>query len=231
MIRFLSIFAILISFVLCFAPAGAQADAILDFAIQPPTGGSISYAGGAAPLTGKNITIVSVTGLGTPANDEVTLPITSGLLNFATGNLSGFDPQGWFFNGGGSLTITGAVPAIGIDNTSTPLVFNGIISSVDVYKLGTTYRVAIGAFVDDKNATLADFFGIPSGAVWTGNFNISFEALGTPPSGFTSRKVLSGDVVNHDTPVPEPSALLLVGCGVLGVLGFRNRIKAGENAK
>ncbi|HEU0049207.1 MAG TPA: hypothetical protein VFQ43_16575, partial [Nitrososphaera sp.] len=43
-----------------------QADPIIDFGLVAPTGGTISYAGGAAPLLGTNIQVDNVVGLDTP---------------------------------------------------------------------------------------------------------------------------------------------------------------------
>ena len=81
----------------------ARAGSMLDFNLDPvhPVGASISYAGGANPLVGSDLSVDSVFGLGTPLNDLSMLGLTGGLLNFQPGNLTGSDPDDWFFGGGG----------------------------------------------------------------------------------------------------------------------------------
>src|SRR5262249_57435774 len=69
---------------LCFFPmlgATAHADSILDFGIVTPTTGSISYAGGAAPLVGLGIDVDLVTGL--PSGTSAAC--VGCVLNFITG--------------------------------------------------------------------------------------------------------------------------------------------------
>ena len=90
---FLSVlFVIAISVVLSFSPGLARAAPFLLFSMDanhPPTA-SISYAGGAAPLVGVDISVDSVIGIDTPLNNGATLPFV-GALNFTTGPFIGSD--------------------------------------------------------------------------------------------------------------------------------------------
>ena len=223
-----------------------QADAILDFNLTSPTTGTISYAGGANPLVGSNISVDSVVGLGTSANDGVVRSLFGARLNFTTGNLIGFTSTTWDFSGGGSITLTGGVDLTGngIEDsgdipTGTVLLI-GAFDSAAVVKSGSSFRVAISAFTDTKNDALLAFYNLPSGPSagdLSGNFNISFFASGSPPNRFGSRVVLSGDVTNTCVGdcvgggggggIPEPASLTLVGCGFLtmGFLAQRKLLK------
>ena len=219
-----------------------RADAILDFNLTSPTTGTISYAGGANPLVGSNISVDSVVGLGTSANDGVVRSLFSARLNFTTGNLIGFTSTTWDFSGGGSISLVGGVDLNGNgieDSGDIPtgtVLLTGAFDSASVVKSGrTSFRVAISAFTDTKNDALLAFYNLPSGPTagdLSGNFNISFYASGSPPNRFGSRVVLSGDVTNTCVGdcvgggggggIPEPASLTLVGCGFL-TMGFLQR--------
>jgi hypothetical protein len=58
--------------------------------IRGKTPGAVSYAGGSTPLVGTGIPVGDVTGLGTPANNGISVPILggtfgAGTLDFKTG--------------------------------------------------------------------------------------------------------------------------------------------------
>lgn len=221
---------VITALVLSLSPVSAQAIPDLDFNIAPPSPGTISYAGGVNPLVGTDIGVDTVIGENTPANNNAVRNCIGCGLDFTTGNLTGSDATHWFFGGGGTITLTGGIDLnhdgdvadVGVDVLAGSTIFTGSFNSAEVVSESSNFRVAIAMFIDTKDPTLLDFYGLPVGIPYDGNFNISFMATGTPPDAFTSSSIKSGDIVN--IPTPEPTSLLLLGTGLVS-LGFigRNR--------
>ena len=198
----------------------------LDFTLGLLPGGTVSFAGGLAPLIGAGIDVSFVVDKDTA---NVPIPVTNGVLSFTTGPLTGFSPTEWDFGGGASssIQITGAVPAAGITDANTVLL-SGTFDLAKVIYLANPlflFNIAGAVFQDTKNPLLLDYFGIEEGTPFVGSFNLSFNtAMGQiPPSGFASTTMGSGNLFN--VPVPIPPSLLLLGTGLVGLMGLRYRRK------
>ena len=231
---------LLLALAFLLAPMMALADTVplLDFVVAPSAGASITYDGQGGPLVGQGISIVSVEGINTPFNSGVVVPIVGGLLNFTTGGLTGTTSSTWSFGGGENsfISITG-LSDVSCANVPGPqcltysengggpppiwLLFGGF-GDATVMTFGSTFKIAGASFWDYKCWELLAFYGLGDYAFepLMGNFNISFNAAGTPPGGFASTQVLSGDVVNN---VPEPGTLALLGTGLLSIAGLVRR--------
>lgn len=220
--------AIAIPLVLGLFGSSASQAASLDFGIIAPTGGTISYGGGGVPLIGSGIEVDTVVGLGTTANDNVSLTCNTCVLAFTTGGYTGSSGNIWNFSGGGSVTINGSLDF----PDTTPDIVNGTLlsgtfTSANLVDLGSgsfQFQIVAGAFTDTKHPDLLDFYGLPA-VDYVGGLNLSFEASSSlsPGTAFTSTQVLSGDVINQ--PVPVPAAVWLFGSGLLGLVGVARRKK------
>lgn len=208
---------------LTLSPVPARALSILDFDMAAPTAGSISYAGGATPLKGVNIQVDTVVGIGTPLNNLVLLPVTGGLLNFTTGNLTGFDQYHWNFGGGGpaSIVLTGGISTLGIPDNSTLLTGTVMSALVTYHADNQTFRVLDETLLDTKNDVLEKYYYGQNYPGWLGGLNLSFIANNgnPPPNAFASDLIASGDIINNQ-PIPEPATMLLLGFGLIGLAGY-----------
>jgi hypothetical protein len=144
------------------APVLATPTTSIDFNIQIPTAGTISYNGTGGPMVGTNLNVDTITGVpGAP------LACGGCLLNFHTGNLTGTTATSWTFGSGGTIQITGAFASAGIAPGST-LLSGHFISSTTVVDTGSSLKVSGGGFTDTKNPALATFYGFPAGQVFHG---------------------------------------------------------------
>jgi len=209
--------------ILVLITTATNAASVLDFGIEAPTLGTISFAGGAAPLIGTGIDVDTIVGDPTPLNSGAPITCDACILSLATGAHTG----NWNFGAGGTISIIGGVPTAGVAAGTTLL--TGSFDSAIVSDIGGSFfnfKIAGASFFDTKDETLLGYFGLPSGG-YRGGLNISFDTIGAPAVGttFNSDTLRSGDVINSPV-VPVPAAVWLFGSGLLGLVGIARRKKA-----
>jgi hypothetical protein len=201
-------------------PARAQS---LDFELNVPGSGTISYAGGAAPLIGSGIGSLDVTGLSTPANAGVKELIQGGVLDFTTGAHSSSTATSDNFSGGGTVTLKGGVSSLGIAAGTTLLSGTFVNATVSTFIGNVALTVAV--ISDHVDATLAAFYGLPGGPTWpySGGFNLTINlASGSVGNGAGfSGSGGSGDLQTF--PLPEPGSLAMAGIGLFTLGAYRLR--------
>lgn len=207
-----AVMAMATAFGLALAPA--YAIPTIDFGMVAPTGGSLSYNGGASPLVGTGIEVDNVTGLQTPLNNNVTLTCASCVLSFTTGALVS---NPWQWGGAGSISLVGGIPGLGIPGGTT--LFSGSFTSASIVQTAQGTVVNIADFTDTKDRRLTHYYGMPSGVPYHGGINLSLQlpagtTLGGAFNTANGGQLLSGDITNT---VPEPASVLLLGSGLAGV--------------
>jgi hypothetical protein len=195
----------------------ALADYQLDFTIPSFAAGSISYAGGSAPLVGSGIAVSSVASANAPLNSSVLLNCTGCVLSFTTGNLISATPGLYAFGSGGTFTLHGSIAGI----VSDADLLSGAFSATSVVLQAGILDVAAGFFSTDVNQALTDYFGLPTTPPqYSGAMGVVFAALPTKSGSFSSIGILSGNVVAS---VPEPATIVFLGTVLLGCAAIARR--------
>jgi hypothetical protein len=212
------------------APA-AFAEPVLDFAMIAPATGLISHAGGDTALVGTKISLQSVAGLGTPAQNGITRNCLNCFLDFTTGNRLSWESGYWNFGGGGDITVTGTVDLnnngmVDADD-ATGTLMSGNFGNAGILGFGSLFKIAGASTTIVLNPTLTNFYGTDvMPFTYQGGFNLSFMSMGASPTGgFSSLGMLSGDVI---AATPEPLSIALLGTALLG-WGIINRRKRANS--
>jgi hypothetical protein len=204
---------LLVACLLLASPA-AQRDAGAAFiAFTGPPGAADSFTFGAnGSLSGTaGITLASVS----PPDTGPSFGIANGLLSFAFGSPAGGNAaQGFNFQFGGSLTITGSFNG-GPQETIlsvTGQLQGGFLANIG----GSTYRPSLGTvvFVGTLAADVAAAYGTSRFVV--GDLGLTFT--GQPGGSVSAGTVAFARFQVVGAAVPEPGSAVLVGMGALLVL-------------
>jgi hypothetical protein len=200
-------FTLLLLLGLC---TSAFAVSTLDFSLGATSvSNAIDFAGGTNPLTGFQIPVLSVLGIGTPLNNGTTLPTPGYFLNFTTGGLTSGAGNTWDFSSGGTVTIT---------NGSTTLASGSFTGNPFVTELSAAFNIVGAVGIDLKNPLLLAFFGLPNTQYTFGlNDSFSIPKAVTAPGAFSSNQVFIGGAFVNTPVVSEPASLGLLGAGLLGL--------------
>jgi hypothetical protein len=214
--------------VLLVQPVVAGAQPILKFDDPTGPGGTVSYSGTPADgIVGKNIQFQSILGIDTPKNPGVEISCVGCLLNFQTGAVTQEGVPGgvgFLTQPGVAITITGAIPAVGLPAGSNILSGTFTSPSIEAIGEGLDFGLFLGSGVDTKNPALAAFFGLPP-AFQFANTAIQSDLTFTPATGAFTGIVVNADLNNtSQIVVPYPFTLLLLGAGLLGAGLIRRRI-------
>lgn len=210
----------LLKLVLCTAIIGAPifASAELDFSGSGAGSGSIT--GNASTSTGTNILVSDVTGDFTPSNSGVETTITSGILDFsATG---GSYLGGVYTYTGGTFTISGTDTTAGASGT----LVSGTIESLTV---SITGGITLATVSNTVNSNLEAYYGLsgtPSWLINDGSVHLANISGGT--GGTYSASTFSTDL--PDSPVPEPTSILLLGTVLVGATMLVRRVRQPQQS-
>jgi len=199
----------------------ARAAAVLDFSLTG-SGGTVTYAGGVAPLVGTNIPVSGLNASGAPQNNG-NYAVTGACggfacLNFTTGNST---DGGNTFALGGTFTIVGAVTGI-VGNTTLLTATSGVSAT---FQTGATFFFRTQGS-DTKNQTLLTFFfGATTPPAWVFDGHVSGVGS-TVGTGYSVPLVNSVDIANIST--PEPTSVFLLGTAMLGIATAIRRRKKNQ---
>jgi len=214
--------------------AGAAFAGSIDFSFTGNDSSSTwTWGGGSNSLSASadNVSLGAVGGSSSPLTGNVLLSFTSGPGTGGTGTLA--DPYTFGASDPASITVTGCLPGSG-SGCSTVTLFTGQFLQGEV-----AYTASGNLSFDGFDLSGTVDPGIASYFGWTSdNVTGSLDAILVCSAGFydgcmggLNGMVASGDLVvspgPNGPPVPEPSALFLLGSGLCGMtLYMRRRARA-----
>jgi hypothetical protein len=193
-------------------------------------GGTVSYGGGTSAFTTTNGVVRSV------GNGTTTLAITGGDLDFATGLYTGGALTGTGFQNmyaaGGSFSIYGNL------GSGTQLLLAGTFAEASTFTCCSgAFPVYTSAFsgllqVTSLNTDLATALGfnLPATGASLAQVQIRFGAAPTQAGQAFSGIQGGGALAVTDSPsqgVPEPSVVLMLAMGMLGLVVWRRFYMGG----
>jgi hypothetical protein len=188
--------------------------------------GVVGYDGGSTPLVASGLGVDSITWTDTPRNPNQELNLTGGQLDFTTGAFRGTaGGTGWNFAKGGSVSVTGAIPSLGIA-AGTVLLEGSFTGTTTVRPQDASALNVLGATsLHVVNPQLASYLGLSTGSTIASRVSDIFHAQGTPGASFVSDCSTSDQQVT----VPEPGMLQLYASTLLGLTAWgRRRLRAGR---
>jgi hypothetical protein len=219
--RFKAVPKALLALFFTFGVLDARSEAVptLSFDDVTTQGGTVTYAGGAAPAVGTGILFDTLDAITTPLNPGQ-YSCASCVLNFTTGpeTSPGVLPYEW--GAGGSFTLMGSVPAAGAAGTLLTGTFTGASATA-----GTSSITLSGVGLDFKHPALIAFFGLDAIVFEASSTNIQAGTTVFPsgPGGAFSGTITNADLDNIETDIPEPGSALLLLLGIGSLAAYRRR--------
>ena len=225
------------------APRSSEASGLVAFHVVPDGGdGVINFSAPIGNVAGWDIAIASV------SRGPTEIALADAFLSFNAGPGGLVGPGVYSYSPvGSSILITGQLDVDGdgaADTAYTAPLMQGYLTgnlisggTVDVINTYEDEFLVISMFQDQKNAAMLYALGaedwgnvdelVPDNPDFDGFFHLGFNAelVGMPNCDeyWESTRVLSGDVDNY---VPIPSAVLLLGSGLFGLIGLRRKFQS-----